>query len=297
MSNKCKVILVPSCGKCTFPPGPTGPQGITGTTGPQGITGPQGVTGSQGITGPTGPQGVTGPQGITGPTGSQGVTGSQGITGPTGPQGVTGPQGITGPTGPQGVTGPQGITGPTGPQGVTGPQGITGPTGPQGVTGPQGITGPTGPQGITGPTGTNQLQTIFVYRDLPTSLIVNTNQAISYNKVGPINPVALYSFTPPSTNIIINQTGLYRIFYTILTTSSNGIAEVFINNNPLPGSAHKATGNNEIVGVVDTQVTTAPAILQIRNVDIQNLTVSAATAIPNTTRTTAPATIAIVKII
>lgn len=207
MSNKCKVILVPSCGKCTFPPGPTGPQGITGTTGPQGITGPQGVTG------------------------------------------------------------------------------------------PQGITGPTGPQGITGPTGTNQLQTIFVYRDLPTSLIVNTNQAISYNKVGPINPVALYSFTPPSTNIIINQTGLYRIFYTILTTSSNGIAEVFINNNPLPGSAHKATGNNEIVGVVDTQVTTAPAILQIRNVDIQNLTVSAATAIPNTTRTTAPATIAIVKII
>nr|WP_321160864.1 collagen-like protein [Clostridium sporogenes] len=319
MSNKCKVILVPSCGKCTFPPGPTGPQGITGTTGPQGITGPtgpQGVTGPQGITGPTGSQGVTGSQGITGPTGPQGVTGSQGITGPTGSQGVTGSQGITGPTGPQGVTGPQGITGPTGPQGVTGPtglrgatgatsgiigptgpQGITGPTGPQGVTGPQGITGPTGPQGITGPTGTNQLQTIFVYRDLPTSLIVNTNQAISYNKVGPINPVALYSFTPPSTNIIINQTGLYRIFYTILTTSSNGIAEVFINNNPLPGSAHKATGNNEIVGVVDTQVTTAPAILQIRNVDIQNLTVSAATAIPNTTRTTAPATIAIVKII
>jgi len=157
--------------------------------------------------------------------------------------------------------------------------------------------GPTGPQGVTGTTGINQLGTIYVYRDLTTSLIVSTNQSVSYNNSGPINPISLYSFTPPSTNITINEPEIYRISYTILTATSNGIAEVFINNVPVPGSAHRATGNNEIVGVVDTQVTTAPAILQIRNVDIQNLTVSAATAIPNTTRTTAPATIAIVKII
>ncbi|MGO5076043.1 hypothetical protein ACTQ4K_19350 [Clostridium sporogenes] len=73
------------------------------------------------------------------------------------------------------------------------------------------LIGPTGPKGVTGP---NQLGTIYVYRDLITSLVVATNQAISYNKVGPINPSTLYSFTPPSINIIINQTGLYRIFYT-----------------------------------------------------------------------------------
>jgi len=109
LNNKCKMICIPTCGRCTCPrgvTGPTGPQGITGPTGPQGVTGP---TGPQGVTGPTGPQGITGP------------TGPQGITGPTGPQGITGP------------TGPQGVTGPTGPQGITGP------------TGPQGITGPTGP--------------------------------------------------------------------------------------------------------------------------------------------------------
>ncbi|MGO5075375.1 collagen-like protein [Clostridium sporogenes] len=300
MSNKCKVILVPSCGKCTFPPGPTGLQGITGTTGPQGITG---LTGPQGITGSTGPQGITGTTGIQGVTGT---TGPQGVTGTTGPQGITGttgPQGITGTTGIQGVTGTigiQGITGTTGPQGITGttgPQGITGTTGIQGVTGTTGPQGITGIQGVTGTTGINQLGSIYVYRDLTTSLILSPNQSVSYNNAGPINPISLYSFTPPSTNITINETGIYRISYTILTASSNGIAEVFINNVPVPGSAHRATGNNEIVGIVDTEVNTAPAILQIRNVDTQNLTIVSAATIPGTIRTTAPASLAILKII
>ena len=50
-------------------PGPTGPQGSTGSQGPigsKGFTGPTGATGSTGFTGPTGP---TGPTGFTGPTG------------------------------------------------------------------------------------------------------------------------------------------------------------------------------------------------------------------------------------
>ncbi|EPY2277339.1 hypothetical protein ACXAT3_002082, partial [Clostridium sporogenes] len=264
---------------------PTGIQGIIGPTGIQGITGPTGI---QGITGSTGIQGIAGPtgiQGITGPTGPQGITGSTGIQGIAGPTGI---QGITGPTGIQGVTGPTGIQGVTGPTGI---QGVTGPTGIQGVTGPTGI------QGVTGTTGINQLGTIYVYRDLTTSLILSTNQSVSYNNAGPINPISLYSFTPPSTNITINETGIYRISYTILTATSNGIAEVFINNVPVPGSAHRATGNNEIVGIVDTEVTTAPALLQIRNVDTQNLTIVSASTIPGTIRTTDPASVAILKII
>lgn len=82
---------------------PTGPTGITGSTGP---TGPTGITGS---TGPTGPTGITGSTGPTGPTG---------ITGSTGPTGSTGVTGNTGPTGPTGVTGNTGPTGPTGPSNV-----------------------------------------------------------------------------------------------------------------------------------------------------------------------------------
>ncbi|MHB7980049.1 hypothetical protein CF067_05500 [Clostridium sporogenes] len=209
---------------------------------------------------------------------------------PRGATGPTGPRGSRGVTGPRGATGSRGITGT---RGVTGPRGITGP---RGVTGTRGITGPTGPRGVTGTTGPSQLGTIYVYRDLTDVLVVGTNEAISYDKVGPINPPSLYTFTPPSTDITINETGLYRISYTALTTSSNGITEVFIGGVPVPGSAQKSPGNNEIVGIVDAQVTTAPAVLQIRNVDTQNLTISAATTIPGTTITTVPASVAILKI-
>ncbi|GAA0082031.1 hypothetical protein [Clostridium sp. CTA-6] len=200
------------------------------------------------------------------------------------------PRGATGPTGPRGSRGVTGPRGATGSRGITGTRGVTGP---RGITGTRGITGP---RGVTGTTGPSQLGTIYVYRDLTDVLVVGTNEAISYDKVGPINPPSLYTFTPPSTDITINETGLYRISYTALTTSSNGITEVFIGGVPVPGSAQKSPGNNEIVGIVDAQVTTAPAVLQIRNVDTQNLTISAATTIPGTTITTVPASVAILKI-
>ncbi|ACA54408.1 hypothetical protein CLK_1901 [Clostridium botulinum A3 str. Loch Maree] len=102
-----------------------------------------------------------------------------------------------------------------------------------------------------GATGSEELGTIYVYRDLTDELVVGTNESIPYNKIGPINPASLYSFTPPSTDITINKTGLYRIYYTALTTSSNEITEVFINGVPVPGSAQKAPGNNELVGLVN----------------------------------------------
>ncbi|GAA0061773.1 hypothetical protein [Clostridium sp. CTA-1] len=259
MGNKCKIIWVPSCCKCT------------------------GSTGLRGPTGPTGPTSI-----IIGSTGGIGSTGS------TGPQGVTGPAGLRGTTGPTVATGAIGVTGSTGPQGVTGTTGLRGTTGP---TGAIGVIGSTGPQGVTGTTGPNQLETIYVYRDLTTSLSIATNEAISYNKVGPITPASLYSFTPPSTNITINETGIYRIFYTVLTSTSNGIGEIFMNNVPVPGSAHTANGNNQMVGIVDVEVDTAPATFQIRNVSTQTLTVVPSTTIPGTTRTTNPVTVSIVKII
>ncbi|ABS41156.1 hypothetical protein [Clostridium botulinum] len=111
-----------------------------------------------------------------------------------------------------------------------------------------------------------------------------------------MSSASLYSFTPPSTNITINETGFYRIYYTALTTSSNEITEVFIGGAPVPGSAQKSPGNNEVVGLVDAQVATAPAILKIRNVDTQNITIAPATTIPGTTTNTVTASVAILKI-
>ncbi|RHW63835.1 hypothetical protein DZC34_13365 [Clostridium botulinum] len=104
-----------------------------------------------------------------------------------------------------------------------------------------------------------------------------------------MSSASLYSFTPPSTNITINETGFYRIYYTALTTSSNEITEVFIGGAPVSGSAQKSPGNNEVVGL-------PPAILKIRNVDTQNLTIAPATTIPGTTTNTVPASVAILKI-
>jgi len=134
----------------------TGPQGSTGSTGPQGVQGSAGSTGPQGVTGYTGSTGPQGIQGNTGNTGPQGIQGSTGFTGPQGIQGNTGntgPQGSTGFTGPQGDTGPTGFTGPQGDTGFTGPQGIQGNTGYTGIQGDTGSTGFTGAQGDTGPTG------------------------------------------------------------------------------------------------------------------------------------------------
>ncbi len=241
------MICMPSCscGRCTCPPGPTGVTGPIGVTGPTGVTGPIGVTGPTGATGPigvTGPTGATGPIGVTGSTGATGpigvtgptgATGPIGITGPTGPIGVTGPTGATGPigitgptgpigvTGPTGATGPIGITGPTGPIGVTGPTGATGPigiTGPTGPTGPIGITGPTGPTGpigVTGPTGPQLLPSAFVTRTIAEDEDIDTNQAISFNNAGFIDPVIAFSHTAGSSSITINETGKYELIFTV----------------------------------------------------------------------------------
>jgi Collagen triple helix repeat (20 copies) len=77
------------------PAGAQGPQGNTGSTGPQGPTGAQGPKGDTGSTGPQGPKGntgSTGPQGPTGPQGSAGAQGTMGNPGSTGPQGPAGGQ-------------------------------------------------------------------------------------------------------------------------------------------------------------------------------------------------------------
>jgi len=129
-----------------------------------------------------GPRGPVGPKGNTGPAGPQGAVGPQGDTGATGPQGAVGPQGDTGATGPQGPAGPQGAVGPQGDTGATGPQG---PAGPQGAVGPQGDTGATGPQGPAGPAG-GLSQFAYIYNLSPQ--IVANETSVIFDTNGPITP-------------------------------------------------------------------------------------------------------------
>jgi hypothetical protein len=123
------------------------PYALYAKTSGSSIPGPQGPAGNDGATGPQGPQGIAGNDGATGPQGPQGPAGNDGAPGPQGPQGPAGNDGSTGPQGPQGIAGNDGATGPQGPQGIAGNDGATGPQGPQGPI------GATGPQGIQGPAG------------------------------------------------------------------------------------------------------------------------------------------------
>ena len=159
----------------------SGPQGYTGSTGPQGTTGAQGIQGTfgqQGNQGPTGLQGTLGQQGNQGPTGLQGTFGAQGDQGLTSkwhaefgaPMPWPHPYGEEYNFGDHWLNADTGdvfefdgmefilvgnIQGPTGIQGTTGTQGNQGPTGTgaQGTAGAQGNQGPTGLQGNQGPTG------------------------------------------------------------------------------------------------------------------------------------------------
>lgn len=72
------VFGLSACDKPTVVNVPATPVAVPGPTGPQGATGTQGDTGTQGATG------YQGDTGKTGATGTQGDTGTQGATGKTG---------------------------------------------------------------------------------------------------------------------------------------------------------------------------------------------------------------------
>jgi hypothetical protein len=74
--------------QATTVPGPSGPQGPIGNTGPTGGVGPQGPIGNTGATGGVGPQGPIGNTGATGGVGPQGPIGNTGAAGPPGTSGL-----------------------------------------------------------------------------------------------------------------------------------------------------------------------------------------------------------------
>lgn len=116
-----------------------------------------------------------------------------------------------GPAGPQGEAGPQG---PMGPQGEAGPQGPMGPQGEAGIQGPAGPQGEVGPQGPAGP-GIKPAYFNAVmqggYQTIPPEGEVNFLLAFQSGD---------FSFTPNTSEIIVNTGGIYRIDYSILVSST-----------------------------------------------------------------------------
>ena len=99
--------------------------------------------------------------------------------------------------------------------GPRGPQGFPGPMGPQGPVGPRGETGATGPQGPEGP-NTRVYGTI--YNDTETTITVETPETyvpVELNTTGPA-----VRTTVAASEITINETGTYVIYYNLNVTAS-----------------------------------------------------------------------------
>ena len=212
-----------------------------------------GATGATGPTGPTGPRGVTGATGATGPAGATGATGPAGAVGATG---ATGPAGATGATGPAGAVGATGATGPAGATGATGPAGAVGATG---ATGPAGATGATGPVGPTGP----GLPLTFAYiYNIGEIEEIPLEAAVPFSTNGLI--VGGIAHTPGSTDIIINETGVYEITFTVQADRVNQFA-IFLGGSLVPGTIYSVgAANIQNTGKVLVSIT-APATVSIRN--------------------------------
>ncbi len=122
-----------------------------------------------------------------------------------------------GPAGPQGEAGPQG---PMGPQGEAGPQGPMGPQGEAGIQGPAGPQGEVGPQGPAGP-GIKPAYFNAVmqggYQTIPPEGEVNFLLAFQSGD---------FSFTPNTSEIIVNTGGIYRIDYSILVRPASGLINI-----------------------------------------------------------------------
>ncbi|MBE7682321.1 collagen-like protein [Paenibacillus sp. P13VS] len=192
----------------------------------------------------------------------QGVPGIPGPIGPIGPKGATGAQGIPGPVGLQGIPGIQGPVGPAGAVGAVGPAGPTGLVGPAGPVGPAGATGATGP---AGPTGAGISDFLSVFRADPGTGTdtVPGNSPITLTGVL-ANVGGAFTFVPPSSTIIINETGSYFISFSI-HNQGNADFNLTVNGTPITPVPFTGNGGGPISAEVIITVTTVPTTIQLVN--------------------------------
>lgn len=183
--------------------------------------------------------------------------GPSGATGPAGPPGMSimGPPGATGPAGESitGATGPVGLsfTGPTGPSGDIG---LVGPTGPSGES----ITGASGLDGLsfTGPTGSPGGLVGFGYIYNTSEQTVESEDPIIFDSN---SFVTGFIHTPPSPFIVIVNTGIYKIEFSVLGNIPNQFS-VFVNDIPVPSSVYASS--------IGTQQNNGMALLSLNLGDV-----------------------------
>ena len=152
--------------------------------------------------------------------------------------------------GATGATGPAGATGATGPAGAVGATGATGPAGATGATGPVGPTGPGAPETFAYIYNIGEVEEIPVEGAVPFS---NNGLIVG----GIVHP-------PGSTEIIIEETGVYEITFMVQADRVNQFA-IFLDDSLVPGTIYSVgAANIQNTGRVIVEIE-APAILDIRN--------------------------------
>ena len=294
----------------TGPSGATGPAGPSGATGSTGPTGPTGATGPTGPTGATGSEGTPGTAEtivIRNTTTTEPENPAAVIDVGSSPDHVLdfiiprGATGAAGPTGPTGATGPTGITGEAGPTGSDGPQGQPGEIGATGATGPTGpaatiqvgnvITGEPGTAAEVINTGTeeNAIFDFVIPRGEPgggggvPDVLATVDQTAQPSTAGgaliftdtPLVSGAAITHQAGSTDVIINQPGIYQVSFQGTASVDNGTTipgtlQVTLNQDgtPVAGAIarHTYTASNEEAELtfnVPIRVTTTPTTINV----------------------------------
>ncbi|MCD7993526.1 MAG: spore surface glycoprotein BclB [Clostridia bacterium] len=179
------------------------------------------------------------------------------IHGSTGPEGPTGATGDTGPEGPEGPEGPIGETGPTGAAAtITVGSVITGDPGTEASVTNSGTTEEAVldfviPRGEPGGGGAPEVLATVDTTVQPTS----ANGALVFNETPLVSGTAI-THTPGTSDVQINQTGIYQAFFTGTvmidagtTIPSTLTVQLTLNGTPVTGAVarHTFTASNEEV--------------------------------------------------
>jgi hypothetical protein len=197
------------------------------------------------------------------------ATGATGATGTTGATGATGATGVKGNPGPQGTTGPQGNTGEQGPRGPRGCPGVRGPVGPRGANGD---TGPTGATGATGPGLLTTYGNFYALMPSDNADPVEQNSAVEFPNSGPSLGVVGFS-----TDFELPVAGIYEVTWQVPVDEA-GQLELWLDQGSgplgLPQTVvGRITGNTQIIGDTLIEVSSAPALLSVRNPNSDPLTI------------------------
>jgi hypothetical protein len=151
----------------------------------------------------------------------------------------------------------------SGATGATGPTGPTGPIGPAGPTGPIGLTGATGATGPAGPGGVSNFADFFALMPPNNTATIAAGADLEFPQDGPTSSTTITRISPSSFNLA--EVGSYLVEFQA-SVDEAGQLILTLNGTDLAYTVSgRATGTNQIVGMVLVTTSTPNSVLTVRN--------------------------------